>query len=240
MLHAHDRKALDAAVVQLGEALGERLTAVSLRGEAAGEDYRARRSPLDLVVVVDRVDGELLARLRPLVPAWARRRIGPPLILDRAYIETSLDTFPLEFLDLRERRVHLAGATDPFRDMVINREHLRLEVEEQLRGKLLHLWAAYMVPSRTKRSLRELLFSISRAYEPLCRALLYLAERPRPSAFADVLCAVEECFEVALPSLRLLDAAHRGEARIKGGAAEDAFDGCLIEARKLVSTVDAL
>ena len=74
--------------------------------------------------------------------------MAPPLLLDRRWIEDARDVFPIEFLELREHHVLLHGETDPFADLPVNLDHLRLEVEQQLRGKLLHLWEAYLETRR--------------------------------------------------------------------------------------------
>jgi hypothetical protein len=129
-LDAKDRAALDRLVADLRDLHGPALLAVALTGEAAGAGYIPRKSPLSVVVVLDEVTPEALRRTRGRIPAWRRRRIPAPLLMDPAYVESSLDVFPLEFLEIGDHHVLLHGERNPFADLAIDLSHLRLEVEE--------------------------------------------------------------------------------------------------------------
>ena len=142
-LDSVDRASLDAFAADLREIHGSALRAVLLTGEAASAGYRPRRSPLSTLVVLDEVTPAALRRTRPRLRRWSRRRIPTPLFMDPTYIASALDVFPLEFLELGDHHELLLGESDPLADLEIDRVHLRLEVEEQMRGKMLHLWEAY-------------------------------------------------------------------------------------------------
>src|SRR5205823_8787058 len=66
-----------------------------------------------------------------------------PLVLTESQIRTSLDVFPLEFLDLHERRSLLAGE-DVLAGLEIARHNLRHQCEYELRSKLVGLRQAYL------------------------------------------------------------------------------------------------
>jgi hypothetical protein len=239
-----DRAALERVRRELRELYGGALRAVALTGEAAGRGYRPGRSPLELAVVLDAVTPEALRRARPRLRAWARRRVATPLFLDPAWLAEARDAFPLELLELTERHVLLHGDADPFAGLALRVEHLRLEVEKQLRGKLLHLWEAYLERGRSPRRLRRLLVETPPAFAWILRGALHVldedgAPRPHPADADEVFAEVERRCEVSLPTLRRLERVRRGVEALERAELEGAFAGYLAEVRALVGAVEA-
>jgi hypothetical protein len=109
-LHARDARALETLVADLRRLHGDALIGVLLVGEAAGPEYRPRVSPLSVVVVLAAIDAQTLRRTRSRIAAWRRLRIPAPLLLEAATIERSLDVFPLELLELRDRHLLYGSA----------------------------------------------------------------------------------------------------------------------------------
>lgn len=226
----------------LRERHGDALLAVALTGEAAGPAYRPRRSSLDVAVLLREVSPEALRRTRDRIGAWRRRRIPPPLLLDPLYLASARDVFPLELLELRESHVLLAGDRDPFAELEIDLGHLRLEVEEQLRGKLLHLWEAYLSAGRSRRALRRVLTETPPAFELALRGLLRVAEPEAapPAGPEGRLEAVEARLGLSLPVFRRLERARHAGERLPRGELERLFEGYLHEVRALVRASDGL
>ena len=102
-LDSKDRAALSRFLEELQEIYAEELLVVAVTGEAASACYRAGRTPLQTLVVVREVGPGILRAARGSLRRWARARIPTPLFLDPAYLEGSLDTFPLEFLIRNDR-----------------------------------------------------------------------------------------------------------------------------------------
>ena len=236
-----DRTALDGFVADLRALHGDALLAVLLTGEAASTGYRPRQTPLSTLVVLADVTPESLRRTRPKLRAWARKRIPTPLFMDPMYLESALDVFPLEFLELGDHHALLHGDTDPLADLRIDAAHLRIEVEEQMRGKMLHLWEAYLESGGAKRSLRRILLETPPGFEVILRGLLRLrSETARPDGPDELLAAVEAGFETPLPVFRRLERVRRGQATLAGGELDAVFEGYLAEVRALVRLTDAL
>lgn len=242
-LDARDRATLERVRSELREGYGGALQAVALTGEAAGAAYRPGRSPLELAVLIDAVTPEALRRLQPRLRAWARRRVAPPLLLDPVWIEEARDVFPLEFLELAEHHLLLHGESDPFSRLEVRLEHLRLEVERQLRGKLLHLWEAYLEHGHSARRLRELLLETPAAFEWILRGALRAAEglskpAPRREHGEALLAEVERRCDLVLPTFRLLERARRAGEHLPSDGLDALFDDYLGEVRALVARVN--
>jgi hypothetical protein len=237
-LDRRDARTVDGAVTALRHACGERLLAVALTGEAASAGYRPGKSSLSLAVVVDNVEVGILDAIRPLVRRWRSTRVATPLVLDPLYLETSRDVFPLEFLDLLDRHRLLAGRIDPFADITIARVHLRIELEEQLRGKMLHLWELYLETHHASRLARAMLHTLPHFYL-LLRGLLFLREVDRPTGPRDLVTAVETAHQLALPSFHELETARVAGSGIRRSSADAVFGCYLDEVSRLVRVVDA-
>jgi hypothetical protein len=242
-LDARDRATLERVRRELREVYARTLRAVALTGEAAGAAYRPGRSPLELAVLIDAVTPEALRRLRSPLRAWSRRRVAPPLLLDPPWLEQARDVFPLELLELAEHHALLHGESDPFARLEIRVEPLQLEVERQLRGKLLHLWEAYLEHGRSSRRLRELLLETPPAFEWILRAALRAGEQlsqppPRRERAEELLVEVERRTGLALPTFRLLERARRLGEHLASDGLEALFEAYLGEVRALVASVD--
>src|SRR5262245_17354142 len=103
MLDARAERTLAEVTEQLRALCGTRLVSVALYGSAAGGDYVVGRSDLNLAVVVQSVDRDTLIALRAHTPEWHKRGVATPLVLDRAFLHTAVDVFPLELYDIRDR-----------------------------------------------------------------------------------------------------------------------------------------
>jgi hypothetical protein len=239
-----DRATLEQVRRDLHELFADSLRAVALTGEAAGASYRPGRSPLELAVLLDQVTAAALRRVRPWLARWARRRVAAPLFFDLRWLADSRDVFPIEFLELRTHHVALHGDVDPFATLPVHREHLRLEVEKQLRGKLLHLWEAYLETRGSARRLRALLLAVPQGFVWILQGALHLAPQDGAAlhphaADPHVLAEVERRFGVSLPALRRLEAAKRSGERIPTADLEPLFEALLGELRTLIQIGDA-
>jgi hypothetical protein len=237
-LDDQDRATLEQVRRDLHELFAGSLRALALTGEAAGPSYRPGRSPLELAVLLDQVTADALRRVRPWLGRWARKRVAAPLFFDLRWLADSRDVFPIEFLELRTHHIPLHGDVDPFATLPVSREHLRLEVEKQLRGKLLHLWEAYLETRGSARLLRALLLAVPPGFVWILRGALHLLEEsvdlPAHGQDERVLEEVERRFGVSLPSLRRLEAAHRTGERIPSSDLEPLFEALLAELRALI------
>ena len=240
MLENTDQHATDLTVSELREAHGGTLLSVSLYGEAASPSYRPGASALSLLVVLEEISQPVLHKMLHLVERWHERRVGTPLFMDPEYIRTSADVFPMEFLDIRDRHYLLVGGLDYFSDIQIDREHLRLQVEEQLRGKMLHLWEAYLETARSHEELGDLVCSSAPGFEQVLRAMLYLKDRDRPSATLDVIGAVEFAFGIALKALTRIELLRQEHRTPTNEEVDSLFADYTAEVRTLVDKADLL
>ncbi len=186
---------------QYQDCYGSDLLAAVLYGSAGTPDFDPRHSDINLLLIVRQVDFPLLDRSAAIQRAALRQRVSRPLFLDPAYIERSLDTFPVEFLDLQLRHRLLWGQ-DLLSTLVLRPADLRLQLERELKGKQLHLRQGWLACRDSRRQLRQLVAVSLHDFAPLFRALLHLRQVPVPPARELLLPAVEAQYGLASQPLQ--------------------------------------
>jgi hypothetical protein len=105
---------------------------------AYGDGLDGAVESITSVLVVRRVD---LAQLRLVAergPTLGNLGLSAPVVMTPAYIEKSLDTFPLELMEIHQRHLTVVG-DDYFASLSIEDEHLRLQCERELKRILIRL-----------------------------------------------------------------------------------------------------
>jgi hypothetical protein len=146
---------LEELVAQLQLAYGSGLRAVVLFGSAVAGEH-TKRSDYNVLVIVDALPLEKLRAVAAVSKAWAAGGNPPPMTFTTSEWRSSADIFPMEYADILERNRVLFG-TPPFDGIKVSPSDLRLEVEQQTMGKLLHLRQATMGAGGESRLQLELL-----------------------------------------------------------------------------------
>jgi len=173
-------------VDQIKQALSDNLRSAVLYGSAAAGDFAPGTSNYNLLLVVDRLGlDELNALIRPVF-RWTREGHRPPLLFTRGQLEASADAFPIELGDIRQSRRVLVGE-DPLASVSINQEYLRLQLERELRGKLLALREGYLMSGGRPKQVVRLIASSLNGFLVLFRAAVRLFQEDVPAEKLDAL-----------------------------------------------------
>ncbi len=161
------------------EIFGNELVSVILYGSAAGGEYVTGKSNINLLVVLTDHGTDKLPLLFPHLKSFRKKRISTPLLITEQFIRTSLDTFPVEFLNMKLQYKLLLGK-DVLTDLKIAKTWLRTQCERELKGKLLHLRQAFIETEGKTKALKMLIFHSLRTFIFLFNALIYLKDQPIP------------------------------------------------------------
>jgi hypothetical protein len=238
MLDARAERTLAEVTEQLRTLCGERLVSVALYGSGVGGDYVVGRSDLNLAVILQSVDRATLVALRAHTPDWHKRSVATPLVLDRTFLRTAVDVFPLELYDIRERHRLLHGE-DVFTQLQIHDQHLRYECEYEARGKLLRLRELYLEVGDNRGRLQELVLDSLKTFLIIARTLVRMrgvAVAPVYEAALDAFCREFAC---PLPLMSQLLRIKLGKEPWSG-AVEDVFHAYANEVDTLVRVIDQL
>lgn len=174
------RAALAQLRNDLTQAAGTNLTSLILYGGLARGRYRPGKSDINLVVLLNDTSTAALNQVAPaLRAAWRAWRVEP-FVLKPAEVARLSVTFPTKLLDIARHHVVLAGA-DPFTDVQVSREQVRLRVEQGLRNSEMRLRRRYLSIFDDAPSLAQTLADVAASLKVEFAAMLQLVHQEVPS-----------------------------------------------------------
>lgn len=184
---------LDEFTGELGKIYGEGLISVILYGSAASGEYLPHRSNVNLLIVLNDAGLTSIGRSYRLVNKRCFTDIKPIFFTER-YIQSSLDTFPVEFLDMKENHIALFGK-DILSGINIDTKNLRFQCEQELKSKILLLKAGYLKTEDTCK-LKEMLFKVFTSSLHILRNLIRIKGHTPPYLKEEIIASIENNFGV--------------------------------------------
>lgn len=218
---------------------GNDLISIILYGSATGRDYRPGKSDINFMIVLSEEGIEHLDKAFEVVAKWQKRKVAIPLFITEGYLESSVDVFPIEYLNFQRNHILVYGK-DIVKGLSFNREWVRLQCEREIKGKLLLLREAFLETAGKGKALRDLIAQSIGAFVAIFEALLYLKEEEIPRERREVVRAVCEGFEMDGDLFEKLLDIKEGKIKLKDSEIKDLFQGYLKEVRKLSRIVDVL
>lgn len=218
---------------------GDDLVSLILYGSAAGADFVPDRSDLNFLVVLKRVTSDALRKAMPLIRSWHRQKIATPLFVDPEFLQSSLDVFPIEFSDMQEQHRLLAGK-DILLELHISPRNVRVQCEEELKGKLLTLRRAYLETGGRVEALEELMVSSLKSFLVITRHLLRLKGLQPAHELLEILVQAEEAFGISLEAMRDVHSLRLGMLRLDKSDAQTLFDRYVADLEQLAACADTL
>jgi predicted nucleotidyltransferase len=167
-------------VNSLKQAAGENLECVALFGSAASGEFHADYSDINMLCVMRELSAPVLAKLAPAIVGWTKRKFPAPLIFSRDELEQSMDVFAIEMLDIHQRHRILYGQ-DIFIGMNVPMDRHRVQLEHELRTKLLTLRQSYVQAAGNDKRVRRLMLDSISAFSTLFRhTIIAMGEQPAP------------------------------------------------------------
>ncbi len=214
-LHASVRADVEAYCRRLVAALGTSIKSISVYGSATGPDYIPTKSNVNIVVVLETLGAESLTRTLDVVDMGRKRKIVPPLLVTQEYVRSSLDVFPIEYLEIKDSQVVIYG-DDFFSGIEVGRDYLRLECESQLRAAVLRTRQAYLELGKKKRGPEQVLHTSVTSLIPVFRAMLRLKGTEVPRRKIEAVEAVEKVFGFDTKTFAAILRDKAGDERIDG------------------------
>jgi hypothetical protein len=228
---------LDELVAQLEKAYGETLRSVVLYGSAVAGEHIAKKSDYNILVVLDKIPLDRLAAVGAVLRSWGEGGNPPPMTFTDSEWKSSADVFPMEYADILERHRVLFGS-DPCEGITVSKSDLRLQVEQQALGKLLHLRRGAMAAGIDEKAQVALLEASLSALMVVFRGVSRLHGESPPQDYAELSrnIAAKAGFDAA-PFERVVRHV-RGIAKLERGEAGAVLAGYLASMERLVAYLD--
>ena len=230
-----------AWAVPLGRVIGPELRALYIYGSALAPDFDAATSDVNVLMVAETLSMDRLIACAAALsePAKNSELRFAPLFLTQMQIANSVDVFPIEFMDLTQRRALLEG-TDVLGAVRVGRANLRHQCEYELRAQLVGLRRAILRTGAAPATAWALLAQVAGSTAALCRSLLLLQGEVPPGGGLAAIEAAARVFGVRADALAApLDARRRGPGAAQDATATQRLGEYIEELEKLIAAVDA-
>lgn len=217
----------------------DRLVSVILYGSAVGNDFVAGRSDINTLVILKKVDFDSLQKYQARQKKFEKLGIVAPLFLEPEYIQSSADSFPIEFLDIKNQNKVLYGE-DFFSGLEIHLTHLRLQCEQELKGKLIRLRQHFLETGNSPEKLERLLSSSLASFLPVWRNMLRLKNKNQFHSTEDILNLVEKEFGFSSEVFKKVWKLKKKELKLKPRELQILYADYLERVRELALKVDKI
>jgi len=173
------QKKLDEFVTRINQEAGANLQSVILFGSAVAGDFHPEFSNLNLFCVLRDTSFAALQALAPVARWWDGQKQPPPLFMTSHELQRSNDVFTIELLDMQQHHKVLFG-DDVLLELQIPMDLHRVQVEYELREKLILLRQQMLLSSGNTRRLWELLVRSVSSFVTLFRHALIVLGHPAP------------------------------------------------------------
>jgi len=201
--------------------------------------FDPRRSHVNALVVARALDGPRLEALAKALPAQRKAPHVDPLFITRRQIEASLDSFPIEWVEIQERHLRLEG-DDVFSGIEVPRTYLRLQCEHELRGKHIQLRQNYLLHRSDSAALARMLRASASGFATLFRTLLRLRGEPLPAEPARVIQRVADLYQLDAQGLLSAHLFRYSTRRYKADEVLVLYHRFLAEVERLIGALEEM
>ena len=232
------REAIQGYTVKLTEGLSDNLVSIILFGSAVGSDFIEGKSDINILITLLNARAADLNIIMDIGRKFVKKGLAVPLIFEEDHIKTSLDTFPIEFSDMKRRHVVLFGV-DPLENAVIEGKNLRYQCERELKSLVVNLRRGFLKTEDKGEAIQELLEGSLSSLLASCRGLVWLSGKTPPDGAEMLLGAIKDEYNTSTSAMLRVWELRKG----KSGATatlEAIFDDYTAEIDRLTGIVDRL
>jgi predicted nucleotidyltransferase len=218
---------------------GKELVSLILYGSAASGSYIRGKSDINLLVVLTVAGMDKLGDAPEMVKMWKKRRVAVPLMMTKSFINSSLDCYPIEFLNMKNNHIIIYGE-NVLRDLIFNPADLRLQIERELKGKLILLRQGYLDVEGKERQLKQLIGHSFTAFTSIFNALLYLKNNAIPQDRRNTIKELANYFAIDTDVFIQCADVREGKNNLSGEDVIRLFKRYVQEVEKIGNIVDEL
>jgi predicted nucleotidyltransferase len=237
-LNSSLRKKIDEFVRGLEDLYKEDLVSVILYGSAASGEFIDAHSNLNLLVVLRNIGLDNIKKSSGLVNKH-KFKMFMPLFFSREYIASSTDVFPIEFLDMKENYVLLAGE-NVLKDISVDLKNLRFQCEHELKLKLIHLRQFFLKRNKDKDALKDTLFKSTNSVIHILRNIIRIKGKAPAYLKQDIIKQIKDTLPVDTQVWSKILAAKNKQVRLSTGEIDQLFKKFIDDLEKVVDVVDKL
>jgi len=166
--------AVAALTTRLKEVFSSDLLAIVLYGSAVSASYCEGVSDINVLIIPEKGNAARLSAFGKAAKTILRKYRISPFIMTREEFATAADVFPLEYCDILDANEVVYGSEEILNTITVNKENLRLQLEEKLRGAVGDIRGMIVAAGGNEKLLKKLVLGWSSLGGVLFRGLLRL------------------------------------------------------------------
>ncbi|MCS7151589.1 MAG: nucleotidyltransferase domain-containing protein [Endomicrobia bacterium] len=230
------QKIIENFIQELKNTIGTKLKSVILYGSKASQED-TKYSDYNILIIIEELKFDNLKLLVKPFHKWLKEKNTPPLVFDTKMFYSSIDVFPIEFLDIKQNHKVLYG-DDPFENLEIDLKNLRHECEFELKSKLLKLRQAYIITKGNKRKIKRLLIDTISTFLVLFKSVLHLVGKTPPVKKVEVLNMIKDFIDIDVEPFEKILHLKQNIKEAKKYDVEELFEKYVEQIEKIISYVD--
>lgn len=183
------------------EVVGQGAVSLTLYGRVTTPAFDERRHTARSVLLLNQIELLVLQELAKHGMALGKLKFAAPVIMTPDYIKESLDTFPLEMLEISSSGITLFGENH-FAGLTFEDTHIRLQTERELKTSLIGLRQGLLASTGQEKLLGALVMDIGEGLIRSLRGLLWLKGHRETMNVETMLEKTESVVEAKLIGLR--------------------------------------
>jgi predicted nucleotidyltransferase len=230
------KETLEKFSKDLQHILGGNLRSFILYGSAAAGDLY-KTSDYNTLIILNDPDTASLKNISGPVKKWVKKGNPPPLVFTYDRFLKSDDIYPIEFLDMKDHNKVLAGE-DVLKKMKIKSGNLRLEIERELKSKLIRLRQAYLMTGGKPAEVKKLMRDSVSTFIILFKAILRLYGKKVPAKKSEVIGVTSKLLKLNGLLFAEILTLKEGRDAFGNGEAEARFGAYMDEIEKVNALID--
>ncbi len=191
-------------IIEIKEIFKDNLVSIITYGSYVKGRYIYKKSDINLMIIRDKRDNNELIGLNKFYRKYySKLNLALPLILTLNEIKTSTDVYPMEYMDIKDHHKVLYGK-DLFKELKIDLKNLRLELENQVKSKLINLRESLIDFYKQKKKLKLILLNSLSSMIVILKNILKLNNKDIPADTADLITIASELTGFKLTALEKL------------------------------------
>jgi hypothetical protein len=231
-------KKLEEFLTRMRAAAGANLESVLLYGSAVAGDFHPEFSNLNLFCVLRDSSFAALQALAAVVQWWDGQKQPAPLFMTRRELESSTDVFTIELLDMQRHHRVLFGE-DVLLGLKISLHRHHVQVEYELREKLILLRQQLLLASDNKRRLWDLLLRSVSSFVTLFRHALIVLAQPAPVGKRETIDAIAAHLKIDASAIHQVLDVRENKASPRNADVHDIFARYLTVVEQVTTAIDA-
>lgn len=196
----------------------------------------------DILVICQSNDLQNIKKAQSSINFLKKNRVPVPFFMSPDFISSSLDSYPLEFLNIQNDYITLYSGNDKdyIQPLSFDKQWIRLQIERELKSKFLLITSNYMAFNPSDSRLKDLITQSVLSLKPVLKGLLFLKDLAIPSLHEPLIDAMQKSYQTQLQNIKTAFLIAHEQVKIKSINTDKFFSDYLQEIQQLCTQIEEI